>query len=598
MDTMKRSATCGQLTAEDAGKTLVLNGWVHRHRDHGGVLFINLRDRYGITQIVVDENAPQELRSLAEELRFEYCVAVKGLVRLRPENMRNPNMSTGDIEISAEEIRILSRSDTLPFMIEERAQTNEDLRLKYRYLDLRTDSMQQKIALRSQVMFRTREFLTERGFLEIETPTMIRSTPEGARDFLVPSRLHKGKFYALPQSPQLFKQILMVSGFDKYFQLAHCFRDEDARGDRQPEHTQIDIEMSFVEQEDLFDLIEDLMSHIFAHTLKKKLDTPFPRIPYAEAMNRYGTDKPDLRFGLEIQDAAFMAELSDFQVFKSALAAGGVIRALRVPAAGDYSRKQVSELEELAKVYKAKGLAWMKVVEAGAGLEASCLDAGIAKFFAPKADEIRQRLGAEAGDLLLFVADSWNVANTSIGAVRSRLGKDLGLIEEGRFAFAWVVDFPLFEWNEDETRWEAAHHMFTMPQRQYLQTLESDPGSVKGQLYDLVCNGYEMASGSIRIHDPALQKRVFDILGFPEEEAQARFGFLLEAFRYGPPPHGGIAPGLDRLLMVMCGEQTIREVMAFPKNSVGTSPMDDSPSLVDAAQLRDLGLEILPPETE
>jgi len=511
--------------------------------------------------------------------------------------MVNKDMATGEIEVRAQEITVLSTCETLPFMIDEKASTNEDLRLKYRYLDLRTASMQKKIALRSQVMFRTREYLTNQGFLEIETPTMIRSTPEGARDFLVPSRINPGNFYALPQSPQLFKQILMVSGFDKYFQLAHCFRDEDARGDRQPEHTQIDIEMSFVDQNDVFALIEGLFGHVFRNTLGVELGSTFQRLSYAESMDRYGSDKPDLRFELELQDGAFMAEIGDFQVFRQALDEGGAIRALVVPGQGEYSRKQIADLEGTAKIYRAKGLAWLKVVETGTGVEGSNLDGGIAKFFAPAGEKIAATFGAKAGDLVLFVADSRTIANTALGAVRSRLGKDLQLATPGTFKFAWIVDFPLFEWNDEEKKWDAAHHMFTMPQAQYLDTLESDPGSVKGNLYDLVCNGYEMASGSIRIHDPALQKRIFSIVGFPEAEAQSRFGFLLEAFKYGPPPHGGIAPGLDRLLMVMTEESTIREVMAFPKNSVGLSPMDESPSPVDPIQLKELGLQLLPPTT-
>lgn len=625
MERHKRTVTCGALGKANLGQSVVLNGWVHRLRDHGGVFFIDLRDRYGITQVIVDGNASESLRALAESLRFEFVIAVYGKVQARPDSMVNPKMATGEIEVAAESVEILSKSEVLPFMIEDRAATNEDLRLTYRYLDLRTASMQRKIALRSQVMFRTREFLTERGFLEIETPTMIRSTPEGARDFLVPSRIHPGNFYALPQSPQLFKQILMVSGFDKYFQLAHCFRDEDARGDRQPEHTQIDIEMSFVDQEDVFATIEGLMAHIFGKTLGVKLATPFPRIPYDVAMDTYGSDKPDLRFGLKLQDGAFMAGLSDFQVFKGALENGGVIRALVAPGLAEYSRKQITDLEDIAKIYRAKGLAWLKVVAPGEGLEGSGLDGGIAKFFAGSREKICAELGAKAGDLVLFVADKRQVANTSLGAVRSALGKALGLVGGGSagtstgdeasagpsavragasgsqdanasstdFAFAWIVDFPMFEWDEDAGKWEAAHHMFTMPQARYLNSLESDPGSVKGNLYDLVCNGFEMASGSIRIHDPELQQRIFDIVGFPREEAERRFGFLLKSFRYGAPPHGGIAPGLDRLLMVMTGEPTIREVMAFPKNSVGISPMDESPSPVDSQQLADLGLALI-----
>jgi aspartyl-tRNA synthetase len=409
--------------------------------------------------------------------------------------MVNAEMPTGEIEIAAGAIHILTRSETLPFMVDERSDAREDLRLKHRYLDLRSFAMQRKIKLRHDVSFRVREFLHAQNFYEIETPTMIRSTPEGARDFLVPSRINPGTFYALPQSPQLYKQILMVSGFDRYFQIAHCFRDEDARGDRQPEHTQIDMEMSFVGQEEIFTLVEGMFSHVFHHTMGQTLETPFERIPYDEAMNRFGSDKPDLRFSLELQDFAAFVPDSDFKVFKSVLASGGAVKALVVPKSAEYSRKQITGLEEVAKTYGAKGLAWTKVTADG-------LDGGIGKFFSAQQDGIRETLGAVEGDLLLFVADSWNVACTALGAVRNRLGKDQELFDPSAFRFAWIVDFPLFEWDEEHEKWEASHHMFTMPQEQYLESMESDPGTVKGALYDLVCNGVELASGSIRIHDP------------------------------------------------------------------------------------------------
>ncbi|MCG8479431.1 MAG: aspartate--tRNA ligase [Spirochaetales bacterium] len=587
---MKRTHTCGELSSKHAEHTVVLNGWVHRTRDHGGVSFLNLRDRYGITQIVVDEDASEELRETAANLRMEYCIAVEGIVRRRPEAMVNRDMATGEIEVAARRIAILSTCEPLPFMIDERSDARDDIRFKYRYLDLRTFAMQRKILLRGTVMQAMREYLTSQDFVEVETPTMIKSTPEGARDFLIPSRLHPGNFYAMPQSPQLYKQILMVSGFDRYFQLAHCFRDEDARGDRQLEHTQIDMEMSFVGKEDVFTVVEGMLGHVFRSTIGVELPPTFERIPYDEAMNRYGTDKPDLRFALELQPFDPFVAGSGFGVFEDVVADGGTVRALVVPGKADFSRKQIGELEETAKTYGAKGLAWTRVAEGDGGVT---LDGGIGKFFVPRASEIAAALGAAAGDLLLFVADTWKVAVTALGAVRSRLGKDLGLADEGTFHFAWVVDFPLFEYNEDEERWEATHHMFTMPQERYLDTFEDDPGSVKGDLYDLVCNGYEMASGSIRIHDPALQSRIFALLGFDEEEAARRFGFLLEAFKYGPPPHGGIAAGLARLVMLMAGEESIREVIAFPKTAGGLSPMDDSPSPVDAKQLEELGLAIV-----
>lgn len=586
MEQFKRTVTCGELTAQDEGRTVTLNGWVHRNRDHGGVHFVNLRDRYGITQVVIDEDAPAELQKQAEELKFEYVIAVEGTVRTRPAQMVNTDMATGEIEVAATAIHILTRSETLPFMVDERSDAREDLRLKHRYLDLRSFSMQRKIKLRHDVTFHVREYLHSQRFYEIETPTMIRSTPEGARDFLVPSRINPGTFYALPQSPQLYKQILMVSGFDRYFQIAHCFRDEDARGDRQPEHTQIDIEMSFVGQEEVFSLVEGMFSHVFHHTMGQELATPFERLPYDEAMNRFGSDKPDLRFELELQDFAAFVPDSEFKVFKSVLESGGAVKALVVPGSAEYSRKQITDLEEVAKTYGAKGLAWTKVTADG-------LDGGIGKFFAAQTSEICTALGAGEGDLLLFVADSWKVACTALGAVRNRLGKDQELFDPATFRFAWIVDFPLFEWDEEHQKWEASHHMFTMPQEHYLDTMESDPGAVKGALYDLVCNGVELASGSIRIHDPEIQKRIFSIVGFPEDEAQRRFGFLLESFKYGAPPHGGIAPGLDRLVMLMAGESTIREVIAFPKNTVGYSPLDDSPSAVDASQLAELGLKIV-----
>jgi aspartyl-tRNA synthetase len=594
MEYQKRSITCGGLRRADAGKKVVLNGWVHRHRDHGGITFVNLRDRYGVTQVVVDSDASEALKATAAELKFEYCVAMVGTVRARPDSMVNKDMETGEIEVVASEIQVLSRCETLPFMIDEKSDAKEDLRLTHRYLDLRSFSMQRKLRLRHEVAFAVREHLSAQGFYEIETPTFIKSTPEGARDYLVPSRLYPGKFYALPQSPQLYKQILMVSGFDKYFQLARCYRDEDARGDRQPEFTQIDIEMSFVKRDDVLGLLEGLLGHVFRKTLGVELPPKFRRIAYDDSMELYGTDKPDLRFGMEMVDVAPLARRSTFQALKEALEAGGAVKALVVKGKADYSRKQIEELEAAAKVFKAKGMAWMKVSAEGK------LEGGASKFFAGEgtepalADDLKKALGAAPGDLILMVADAKRkVANQSLGAVRSRLGKDLGFADPSRFEFAWIVDFPMFEYNEDEKRWEAAHHMFTMPQEKYHSTLESDPGAVKGDLYDLVLNGFELASGSIRIHDPELQKRVFAIVGFDAKEAEAKFGFLTEAFKFGPPPHGGIAPGLDRLVMLMAGETSIKEVIAFPKNSFAVGPMDDSPNYVDQRQLDELHISIV-----
>ena len=539
---------------------------------------------------------------------MEFCIAVEGVVRARPDTMINPDMITGEIEVVAKAIKVLSKSETLPFMIDEVQKDgtpvipNEDLRLKYRYLDLRTERMQHHLALRSKVTLATRNYLCDKGFYELETPTFIKSTPEGARDYLVPSRLYPGKFYALPQSPQLYKQILMVSGFDKYFQIARCYRDEDARGDRQPEFTQIDMEMSFVERDDVLNLTEGLMAHIFKETMNVTLPEHFERIAYDDAIELYGTDKPELRFDMKMQDAAFMADLGTFQAFKDAVAvlpdekggslSGGSVKALVVPGmAESYSRKKIEELESVAKIYKAKGLAWMKIT--GTETEPN-LEGGISKFFEGKAKDVCATLGAKAGDLLLFVADTKKrVACTALGAVRSKLGKDLNLCDPDKWAFAWIVDFPMFEWNEEENKWDTAHHMFTMPQYKYHDTLESNPGEVKGDLYDLVLNGYELASGSIRIHDPELQKRIFKIVGFDEEEGQKKFGFLTEAFKYGAPPHGGIAPGLDRLIMIMCRESSIHDVIAFPKNSFAISPMDECPGEVDQKQLDELHLKIV-----
>jgi len=588
METMKRTIDCGSLRKGDAGRTVILNGWVNRKRDHGGIFFINLRDRYGVTQVTVDTTGEQAgLEGICAELRNEFCIAVEGTVRARPDDMVNASMPTGAIEVLASNIIILNRCEVLPFQVDEETNANEDLRLRYRYLDLRSGAMQDRIKLRSEVTFAVREWMTTQGFYEIETPTFIRSTPEGARDYLVPSRLYPGKFYALPQSPQLYKQLLMVSGFDKYFQIARCYRDEDARGDRQPEFTQIDVEMSFVSRDDVLAMTEGMMAHVFKKTIGVDLPPQFRRLSYEDAMELYGTDKPDLRFEMPLQDFSPYVEAGGFQAFKDALAGGGAVKALVVKGKADYSRKQIEELEAHAKIYKAKGMAWMKVAE-GATLEG-----GVSKFFTENAAAIMGGLGAVTGDLILIVADARRqIANTALGAVRSKLGKDLDWCDPKKFEFTWIVDFPLFAFNEEENRWEAAHHLFSWPQEQYHATLESDPGSVKGDLYDLVLNGYELASGSIRVHDPVLQQRIFSIAGFDPAEAEKRFGFLTGAFKYGAPPHGGIAPGLDRLVMLMAGQTSIKEVIAFPKNSFAVSPMDDSPGEVDQKQLDELRITV------
>ena len=609
MESTKRTVTCGDLRATDVGKKVVLNGWVSRTRDLGGLLFIRLRDRYGITQVMVGDGASDSVKQTAASLKSEYCIAVEGTVRARDQKDINRDMATGEIEVVANDIFVFTTSQELPFSIEEVRQKdgtlvipNEDLRLKYRYLDLRRDPMQHNIILRSQVAFATREYLTSKGFLEIETPTFIKSTPEGARDYLVPSRVHPGKFYSLPQSPQLYKQLLMVSGFDKYFQIARCYRDEDARGDRQPEFTQIDMEMSFTDREEVLSTTEGMMQHIFKKTLNYDLPANFDRIAWEDAFDWYGSDKPDLRFDLKMQDAAFMADLADFNAFKAGAANSGRniqrhkrsgLKALVVKNVADkYSRKNIEALEAVAKTYKAKGLAWMKVNAEGS------FEGGISKFYAGKENEICSKLNAQKNDLLLFVSDEdWQTACTALGAVRKQLGKDLNLYNPAdEFHFAWIIDFPYFAWNEDENHWETEHHMFTLPQKQYWDTLESDPGAVKGDLYDLVLNGYELASGSMRINDPSLQQRIFKIVGYSEERAQKAFGFLVTAFKYGAPPHGGIAPGLDRLIMLMCHEESIHEVIAFPKNNLAMSPMDECPSVVDEQQLKDLHITISDPE--
>ncbi len=601
MENSKRTVTCGDLRASDVGKTVVLNGWVSRSRNLGGLNFISLRDRYGITQVVVGDNASEDTKKIASSLKSEYCIAVEGVVIARSEKDINKDMATGEIEVEAKEIEIFTTSLELPFSIEEVRQKdgsivlpNEDLRLKYRYLDLRRAPMQQNIILRSNVTFATREYLTSKGFLEIETPTFIKSTPEGARDYLVPSRVHPGKFYSLPQSPQLYKQLLMVSGFDKYFQIARCYRDEDARGDRQPEFTQIDMELSFTNREEVLETTEGMMAHIFKKTMNYDLPAHFDRITWDDAFDLYGSDKPDLRFDLKMQDASFMAGLSDFAAFKAGAENADSdiprhkrsgLKALVVKNVADkYSRKMIEALESVAKINHAKGLAWMKVNAEGK------FEGGISKFYAGKEDEVCSKLGAEKNDLLLFVSDEkWQVACVALGAVRKQLGKDLNLYNpKDEFHFAWIIDFPYFAWNEEENHWETEHHMFTLPQKKYWDTLESDPGSVKGDLYDLVLNGYELASGSMRINDPALQQRIFKIVGYSNERAEKAFGFLVQAFKFGAPPHGGIAPGLDRLVMLMRHEESIHEVIAFPKNNLAASPMDDCPSFVDDQQLKDL----------
>ena len=598
MHEMKRTVTCGELDAAAAGGQVTLNGWVARIRDHGGITFLDLRDRYGVTQVVFDVSAdasaaaPGALAAAVGGLKLEYCVAVRGTVRRRPPDMVNSELATGEIEVAGEQLAVLSTCATLPFMVSDQpgshSEAREELRLKHRYLDLRSAPMQRNLALRHRAAQAMRTALNRRRFLEIETPTLMRSTPEGARDFVVPSRLNPGSFYALPQSPQILKQLLMLSGCDRYYQLARCYRDEDARGDRQPEFTQLDFEMSFVDQDDVLEVLEAALAAAFRDGIGYDLPLPFPRITFHDAMNRFGSDRPDLRFGLELREFTALARAGEFGIFRKAAERGDTVKALRAPGLAGYSRRQVEELEEHAKTYGAAGLAWMKCGAGG-------LESGVSRFYQAQQAEIYRTLDAEAGDLLLLVAAPWRTACTALGAVRTELARREGLAAEGVFRPCFVTDFPLFAWNEEEQRWDAEHHMFSNPQAQYLDRLEQDPAAVRGELYDAVINGVELASGSIRIHDPALQRRVFAILGVSEEEAAQRFGFMLDAFRYGPPPHGGAAIGFDRTVMLMAGEATIRDVIAFPKNTWAASPMDDSPAPLDAHQLAELALQIRQP---
>ncbi len=592
MEYKQRTVTCGQLTKEDVDKTVVLNGWVHRNRNHGGINFVDLRDRYGITQLVVDKDADPRLLDVVEKLRMEYCIAAEGTVRLRPSSMINKEMRSGEIEVVLSSIEILSKCEVPPFVIDTESDAKEDTRLRYRYLDLRSFGMQNRIRMRHLLVKAIREFLWEKEFYEIETPTLIRSTPEGARDFLVPSRHYPGKFYALPQSPQLLKQLLMIANFDKYFQIARCYRDEDARGDRQLEFTQLDLEMSFVKRDDVLLLMEELFGYVFKEVLGVRLPKHFKRLSWQEAMDSYGLDKPDLRYELKLVDVKEIAIKSSFETFKNVLANNGAVKAIKAPFSSEitFTRKFISSLEDSAKVYGAKGLAWMKVASD------NTLEGGVSKFFENLEKELIELMEAKEGDLILFVADEWKTTCSSLGAVRSKLAKELSLFKADEFSFCWIIDFPLFEKDEETGNWQAAHHMFSMPQSQYIENMEKDPANVKGDLYDLVLNGYEVASGSIRIHDAELQKRVFRICNIDDQEAQQRFGFFLNALHYGAPPHGGIAPGVDRLAMIMAQQSSIKEVIAFPKNTAAISPMDEAPSTVDKRQLEELHLIIKEPE--
>jgi len=583
----KRTANCGQLDIEDTGRTVTLNGWVHRIRNHGGIHFINLRDRYGNMQLVIDEEAPAEVRSIGEKLKMEFCIAARGTVRARPQDMTNKDMRSGAIELVLTELKILNSCPPLPFMLDGEDEANENLRLKYRYLDLRSQGMRQRLKLRHECTWALRKYLGECAFWEIETPTLIRSTPEGARDYLVPSRINPGHFYALPQSPQLYKQILMAGGADRYYQLARCYRDEDARGDRQPEFTQVDLEMSFVERDDVLEVVEGMMARIFRETLDIEIPIPFKKLSWQEAMENYGTDKPDLRFGLVLADFSPFVPGSNFSVFREVLSLGGIVKAILAPgAATSYSRRKIAEIEEIARLQGAKGLAWMKVHKDG-------IEGGVSKFFSEQASRIVAHFGAEAGDLILIIGAEREIALRSLCKIRSKLGYDLGLTQANIYKFCWIIDFPLFEKDPDSEAWKATHHIFSKPQDKFLDRIEDEPGEVMGDLYDLVLNGNEIASGSVRIHEAELQKRVLKLLGFTETQARERFGFLLDALSYGAPPHAGIAIGFDRLMMLMAQKNSIREVIAFPKNTQGVSPMDSSPSAIDKKQLAELHLSVM-----
>ncbi|MBI4328927.1 MAG: aspartate--tRNA ligase [Chloroflexi bacterium] len=595
---MLKSHGCGELRLSHIDQSVRLAGWVHRRRDHGGLVFLDVRDRSGLVQVVFDPKAAPQAHGVIQEVRNEWVLAVEGAVARRPQGTENPRIATGEIEVRATSAQVLNPSRTPPFYINEEEQVDETLRLKYRYLDLRRSRMARNMALRHRVVKFIRDFMDAKEFLEIETPILIKSTPEGARDYLVPSRLYPGSFYALPQSPQQLKQLLMVAGVEKYFQIARCFRDEDPRADRQPEFTQLDVEMSFVNQSDILALQEELFTALAkAIAPEKRLLTPFPRLTWREAMARYGTDKPDLRFGMEVHDLSQIAGGTEAGVLRDALAAGGVVRGIVAPGCSYYSRRQMEELAQVARSKGARGLVTLALEgEQGASLSALTAEgvrSALARYLSLETvREMGGRMGARVGDLLLLVAGPESVVSAALGALRAELGARLQLADQDLLAFLFVVDFPLLEWKEEERRWEAAHHPFTSPHPEDVEKLETAPAEVKAWSYDAVVNGAEISSGSIRIHRREIQERVFRVLGYSAEEAQARFGHLLEAFEYGAPPHGGFASGIDRLVAIFAGESNIREVIAFPKTQSAQDPMTGSPSPVDEVQLRELHLRV------
>ncbi len=583
---LKRSHHCAALRKSDAGTEVVLFGWVATRRDHGGVMFVDLRDREGLTQVVFNPEVNEKIHDLAKHLRSEYCLGIKGTVVPRPEGMANPKLPTGDIEVKVSEFEVFNASKPPPFPIEDNIDVNEEMRLKYRYLDLRRGPMQRNFLLRHRVSQAARRFLSDQGFLEIETPILTKSTPEGARDYLVPSRIHHGQFYALPQSPQLFKQLLMMSGMERYFQIARCFRDEDLRADRQPEFTQIDIEMSFVNQEDVMRTMEGLTKAMWREALGIDLKDAFPRISYDESMARFGLDAPDMRFGLELKEITEIFQNTSFKVFAQTIQNKGILKAINVKGKADLSRSEIDELTSFAGIYGAKGLAWIKVQE-------NEWQSPIVKFFSDsEKEQLGRALDMQVGDLVLFVADKPKVVNDSLGNLREHLGGKLGLIDPKQLAFVWIYDFPMFDYDEQEARHAAVHHPFTSPRAEDLALLSGDFSKAKTQAYDLVLNGNEIGGGSIRIHDPKVQTRVFEILNIKLEEAREKFGFLLDALEFGAPPHGGIAFGLDRLIMLMAGASSIRDVIAFPKTQKGSCLLSEAPSPVSATQLLELGIKV------
>jgi aspartyl-tRNA synthetase len=596
-----KSHSCGELNRTHVGSRVTLAGWVHRRRDHGGLTFIDLRDREGIVQVVYNPELAAECHRIATEMRNEYVVSVTGKVSLRPEGTVNPKLPTGEIEIIAEETKILNPSLTPPFYINEDVEVDENIRLKYRYLDIRRERMKDNLILRHRVIKYMRDFLDKRGFIEVETPILIKSTPEGARDYLVPSRLHPGEFYALPQSPQQIKQLLMVAGMEKYFQIAKCFRDEDNRADRQPEHTQLDIEISFVEEEDIFNLIEELYTSMI-EKLKPEFKPlkPFPRLSYADVMERFGSDKPDLRFGMELADLSDIAAGTEFGVFSRAVTEGGKVKGICAPGCAGYSRGQLDELNKLVRTLGAAGILTIALDSSAGSLDDITIDnvkSVASKYLTvEQVKAIAERMNAGPGDLMLIAAGNIKMVNMVLDTLRNEMGKRLYLIPKDQLAFAFIVDFPLFEYDEKLGRWDSVHHPFSAPKDEDIPYIDTAPEKVTGRQYDLVCNGYELASGSIRIHQREIQNKVFNLLGYKDEEIRARFGHLLDAFEYGAPPHGGIAPGVDRLVMLLAGEENIREVMAFPKNQAAMDLTLNAPSPVSDEQLTELHLKLLEEE--